>query len=56
MQQTLAAQSDLAVIPFESPVALRPDAPEGSIVGTNFERKYIAEGREFHATAAVKRA
>jgi tRNA (guanine-N7-)-methyltransferase len=54
MQQTLAAQSDLRVVPFESPVPLKPDAPEGSIVGTNFERKYIAEGRTFHATMAVK--
>lgn len=54
MQQVLAAQTDLAVIPFESPVPLKPDAPEGSIVGTNFERKYIAEGRTFNSTAARK--
>jgi tRNA (guanine-N7-)-methyltransferase len=54
MQETLAAQSDLKVVPFESPVALKPGAPEGSIVGTNFERKYIAEGRAFHSTMAVK--
>jgi tRNA (guanine-N7-)-methyltransferase len=54
MQATLAAQSDLTVIPFTSPVPLKEDAPEGSIVGTNFERKYIAEGRSFHATAAQK--
>jgi len=54
MQQTLSAQSDLTIIPFDSPVPLKPDAPAGSIVGTNFERKYIAEGRPFHATAAQK--
>lgn len=54
MQTTLAAQSDLQPIPFESPVPLKPDAPAGSIVGTNFERKYIAEGRPFHSTAAQK--
>jgi tRNA (guanine-N7-)-methyltransferase len=57
MQATLAAQSDLTIIPFDSPVPLKPDAPEGSpplLVGTNFERKYIAEGRPFYATAAQK--
>jgi tRNA (guanine-N7-)-methyltransferase len=54
MQEVLAAQSDLRVVPFESAVPLKPDAPAGSIVGTNFERKYIAEGRSFHATAAQK--
>jgi tRNA (guanine-N7-)-methyltransferase len=54
MQQTLNAQKDLVVIPFDSPVPLKENAPPGSIVGTNFERKYIAEGRTFHATAAQK--
>ncbi len=54
MQEKLAGQTELKVIPFTSPVALREDAPAGSIVGTNFERKYIAEGRSFNATAAVK--
>ena len=54
MQAMLAGQSDLTVVPFEAPVALREDAPEGSVVGTNFERKYIAEGRTFHAAMAVK--
>ena len=54
MQATLAAQTDLQVVEFDSPVPLKPDAPAGSIVGTNFERKYIAEGRTFHATAARK--
>jgi tRNA (guanine-N7-)-methyltransferase len=54
MQAMLAAQTDLAVIPFESPVPLKENAPAGSIVGTNFERKYIAEGRPFYSTAAVK--
>jgi tRNA (guanine-N7-)-methyltransferase len=54
MQETLAAQQDLQVVACDSPVPLKGDAPAGSIVGTNFERKYIAEGRTFHATAAVK--
>lgn len=30
-------------------------AGEGEVVGTNFERKYIAEGRTFNAIAGVKR-
>ena len=54
MQATLAGQNDLTVVPFEAPVALKEGSPEGSVVGTNFERKYIAEGRTFHATMAVK--
>ena len=54
MQEVLAGQNDLTVIPFDSAVPLKADAPAGSIVGTNFERKYIAEGRTFHATAAQK--
>jgi len=54
MQEKLAGQTDLTVVPFDSPVLLKADAPAGSIVGTNFERKYIAEGRTFHATAAMK--
>jgi len=54
MVETLGGQTDLKVVAFESPVALKADAPAGSIVGTNFERKYIAEGRTFHATMAVK--
>jgi tRNA G46 methylase TrmB len=54
MKAMLAGQSDLKEVAFEAPVKLKDDAPEGSIVGTNFERKYIAEGRTFHATMAVK--
>ena len=54
MQEKLAGQTDITLIPFDSPVPLKADAPAGSIVGTNFERKYIAEGRTFHATAAQK--
>jgi len=54
MLQVLAGQNDLHVVPFESPVPLAANAPEGSIVGTNFERKYIAEGRQFFSTAARK--
>jgi tRNA (guanine-N7-)-methyltransferase len=55
MQEVLQKQTYLDIVPFDSPVPLKPGAPEGSIVGTNFERKYIAEGRTFHATAAKKR-
>lgn len=58
MQETLAAQQDLRVVAFDSPVVLPAGTGEegsgGMIVGTNFEKKYIAEGRSFHATAAVK--
>jgi tRNA (guanine-N7-)-methyltransferase len=32
-------------LPFERP----PSAREGEVIGTNFERKYIDEGRVFHA-------
>jgi tRNA (guanine-N7-)-methyltransferase len=54
MQEVLGGQTALQIVPFTSPVALKADAPEGSIVGTNFERKYIAEGRTFNAAAAQK--
>jgi tRNA (guanine-N7-)-methyltransferase len=54
MQKLLAEQTDLLPTPFESPVPLAANAPAGSLVGTNYERKYIAEGRQFHATAARK--
>jgi tRNA (guanine-N7-)-methyltransferase len=54
MQAVLKEQTFLTVVPFEPPVPLREDAPPGSIVGTNFERKYIAEGRTFNAAMAVK--
>ncbi len=53
MQEVLAAQTALEVVPFESPVVAHA-AAAGMIVGTNFEKKYIAEGRTFHATAARK--
>jgi len=33
-----------------TPFAAPPSAREGELVGTNFERKYRAEGRDFHAT------
>ncbi len=38
-----------ARVPFLSP----PTAREGEVVGTNFERKYRVEGRDFHATTLV---
>jgi hypothetical protein len=39
-------------VPFEAP----PSARDGELVGTNFERKYRAEGRDFHATILRSRA
>ncbi|MEM9916054.1 MAG: tRNA (guanosine(46)-N7)-methyltransferase TrmB [Planctomycetota bacterium] len=38
-------------VAFERPAS----AGEGELVGTNFERKYIREGREFQAMILVKR-
>jgi tRNA (guanine-N7-)-methyltransferase len=43
-------EGPLKVIEYERPEG----AVDGEVVGTNFERKYIAEGRPFHAIAAVK--
>ncbi|MCL2645524.1 MAG: tRNA (guanosine(46)-N7)-methyltransferase TrmB [Phycisphaerales bacterium] len=54
MQQMLSAQSDLQIVPFDSPLPLPPGSPPRSLVGSNFERKYIAEGRTFNAIAAIK--
>ncbi len=63
MQAMLAAQTDLTVIPFtpavpatEIPAPPRKEGEEAPpmLVGTNFEKKYIAEGRTFNATAAQK--
>lgn len=42
--------SKLTVVDYTRPGS----ASEGEFVGTNFERKYIREGRPFHAIAAVK--
>ena len=42
--------SPLRVVPFERPGS----GGEGEVVGTNFERKYIEEGRTFHAIMAVR--
>jgi tRNA (guanine-N7-)-methyltransferase len=54
MKQTLEAQNDLTIISFDSPVATQGNGKDGLIVGTNFEKKYVAEGRTFNAIAAVK--
>ena len=63
MKAMLAAQTDLKVIPFDpavpatslpAPARKEGDEPPPMIVGTNFEKKYIAEGRTFNATAAQK--
>ena len=42
--------SPLTVVKYETPGS----AGQGEFVGTNFERKYIQEGRTFNAIAAVK--
>lgn len=49
IQPLLAARTDLAAIDFPANLA-RP----GEVVGTNFERKYIKEGRTFHTMALRK--
>lgn len=38
-------------VAFDKP----PSARDGELVGTNFERKYRVEGRDFHATVLRKR-
>ena len=38
--------------PFERPES----AADGEVVGTNFERKFIPEGREFRSMTLVKRS
>lgn len=48
--EPVVRSSALRVTEYETPAS----AGEGEVVGTNFERKYIAEGRAFHAIAAVK--
>ncbi|MFI4894309.1 MAG: tRNA (guanosine(46)-N7)-methyltransferase TrmB [Phycisphaerales bacterium JB058] len=40
----------------EKPFAKPDSAGEGELVGTNFERKFRREGRNFHATVLVKPA
>ena len=44
------AKGPLTIVPYEHP----GDTNEGEVVGTNFERKYIAEGRTFNSIAARK--
>ena len=51
IRRVLFAASGLAVVP----VPRMTDA-EGEIVGTNFERKYIAQGRPFYSAARMKYA
>ncbi len=41
----------LEVVEYQTPGS----AAAGEVAGTNFERKYITEGRAFHAIAAVRR-
>lgn len=51
IQRVLAVAKGLALIPIP-----RMTDSEGQIVGTNFERKYIAQGRPFYSTARLKYA
>lgn len=52
MQEHAAKVTDVYDIePFESPQS----AGEGELVGTNFERKYIREGRTFNGMVLVKK-
>lgn len=48
---TLIKASPLQVVDYTPPAFAR----EGELIGTNFERKYIQEGRQRYAIAAVKR-
>jgi hypothetical protein len=54
--QQQAAALDGEVYVDSEPIALwlTGDEPPPMLVGTNFEKKYIAEGRTFNATAAQK--
>jgi tRNA (guanine-N7-)-methyltransferase len=45
----LSVIEDMAVIPF-----FTPTGGEGAVVGTNFENKYAADGKRFHAFAALR--
>ncbi|MEE2908332.1 MAG: tRNA (guanosine(46)-N7)-methyltransferase TrmB [Planctomycetota bacterium] len=51
-QQHIEGSTDLFdTRPFQPPVS----AGDDEVVGTNFERKYRLEGREFHAISLVRR-
>lgn len=51
------AMRDLPEPPFERLAFDRPEsAGEGELVGTNFERKFIEEGRSFNAAVLRKRS
>jgi tRNA (guanine-N7-)-methyltransferase len=53
MEEAAAAVEDrFDRLAFESPLA---DVGEGELVGTNFERKYRAEGRQFHGLILRRR-
>ena len=47
-----SAEAPFERLPFEKPLG----AKEGELVGTNFERKYIAEGRTFNAAVLKLRS
>jgi tRNA (guanine-N7-)-methyltransferase len=48
--ETVIKGSNLTPVEYNRP----GQANEGEVVGTNFERKYIAQGRPFYSIAAVK--
>ncbi len=50
MRWVITAQPGFATVPFPKTSA----AGEGELVGTNFERKYIAQGRRFFSLAVMK--
>jgi tRNA G46 methylase TrmB len=49
IQAVLAAAEGLAVVPLP-----RMSDKDGELVGSNFERKYIAQGRPFYAEARMR--
>ncbi|MCG3180637.1 MAG: tRNA (guanine-N(7)-)-methyltransferase [Phycisphaerae bacterium] len=51
MQAVVLGRSDLEEVPFPADLG-----GPGEIVGSNFERKYIREGRTFHRLAVRRRA
>ncbi len=55
MQEVLNKQPMLTESVFDAPRHVR-QAGDTLLTGTNFERKYIAQGREFHALAYLKPA
>lgn len=47
-------RSALSVVSGVAPVEFRRDSSDGSVVGTNFEKKYLAQGKPFYAVGALR--